>query len=59
MQKIFIFVLMLSVFMMQGCSKSSSKDATEVVTVESSLPFPPIDNYDNLDDELKPPSLTK
>jgi hypothetical protein len=43
--------------MMQACSKS--KDRNETVTIDSSLPFPPIDNYETLDEELKPPSLTQ
>lgn len=51
-----IIVVITAIIMLQGCSKDH-KTKTSTQDINLTLPFPPIDNYGQLDDNLKPPSL--
>lgn len=53
MKKYILLTILLFVF--QGCGSGGDKTVQKIN--ETELPFPPMENYKDLDEDIKPPSL--
>lgn len=58
-----ILMILTVLFLLQGCdlkveSDSENETSSDNQINDNRLPFPPIDNYENLDESLKPPTLS-